>query len=141
MIETAVEATFERLQPTKVITGMAIGFDQLVADVCIKMNIPFVAAVPFDGQENMWPEFAKQRFYKLLLQAQEIVVVNDGTYAAWKLLKRNEWIVNNSDALVCYMVERRTGTKHCVEFAEKKKKSIYNIVDGINNQHRDSETT
>jgi len=132
LIEAAVQTYFERLQPKKIITGMAIGFDQLVADVCIKMRIPFVAAIPFDGQESIWPEHAKRRFYELLLKANEIAVVCEGGFAKWKLLKRNEWIVNNSEGLIIYMVEKRSGTKHCSEFAEKNKKPVFNIVDGLN---------
>lgn len=47
----------------EVCTGMALGVDQDIACVCIQAEVPFVACVPFEGQEARWPADA-QRDYK-----------------------------------------------------------------------------
>jgi len=41
-------------KPDKVISGMALGWDQALAEACVNLNIPFIAAVPFKGQESKW---------------------------------------------------------------------------------------
>ena len=44
------------LGPEKVISGMALGWDQAVALATISLEIPLIAAIPFEGQESVWPE-------------------------------------------------------------------------------------
>ena len=83
-------------KPNKVITGMALGFDQSIADACIILGIPFVAAIPFMGQEEKWPKESKDKYYKLLSYADDIVYVSGG-YSGSVMQKRNEWMVDNSD--------------------------------------------
>lgn len=49
--------------------GMAIGFDMLVAMVCHINKIPFVAYVPFLGQEDRWIDETKD-VYNMLLRSE-----------------------------------------------------------------------
>lgn len=128
IIKQGLKTYLLALEPDVVVTGMAIGFDQLVAEVCIELGIPFVAAIPYDGQEDLWSPDMKQRFYTILLHAADIVVVSPGEYQKWKLPVRNCWIVDNTDCLCSYMVERRGGTLHCVTYAEKKIRPVFNLA-------------
>ena len=64
--------------PDKVISGMAIGWDQAFAWAAVNNNIPFIAAVPFKGQESIWPQEAKDEYYLLLEKAAEVVIVCEG---------------------------------------------------------------
>jgi hypothetical protein len=41
--------------PDVVISGMALGWDQAVAEAAVKASTPFIAAIPFRGQESKWP--------------------------------------------------------------------------------------
>lgn len=109
---------------TKVITGMAIGFDQLVSEWCIKNNIPFIAAIPFKTQAKLWPQEQIKVYLDLLEKAEEIVVVSDGDYAPYKMHTRNEWIVSNSDVVVGYCFSDKGGTYSCLEYAKRKQKPI-----------------
>jgi len=116
------------LKPTKAVSGVAIGVDQLAADICIELNIPFIAAVPFVGQELIWPAEAKERYMRLLDFADEVVVVSPGKYAAWKLQRRNEYIVNTSDMIIAvYQPGKSGGTKNCLDYAAKKNKEVFRI--------------
>lgn len=122
-----LEKTLKELKPEKAISGMALGVDQWAAMICVNLGIPFIAAVPFPGQECKWPE-QSQRIYKLLLKkADDIVMVNDAPFAASKLQKRNEWMVDQCDQLIAVYNGTEGGTHNCVKYAEKQGKKIIRI--------------
>lgn len=116
------------LKPEKIITGLAIGFDTWVAELCIKLNIPFIAATPFIGQERFWPQETQQYYHKLLEHANTIEVVSPGGFASWKMQARNQWIVNNSDMmLAAFDSSQKGGTANCVAYAIEQKKQLITI--------------
>lgn len=129
-IQQALEKMFEHFKPSVVLTGMAVGFDQLVAFTCLKNNIPFEAAVPFKGQEALWPEDVKEGYQALLEQAQKVTIVSSGGYQAWKMHARNAYLVNNCDVLFAYIQPntKEGGTFSCVKLAEStKSKQVVNV--------------
>lgn len=110
-------------KPTKLITGMALGFDTLIAELAIKAGVPFIAAIPFIGQERLWAPDAQKHYHQLLEHAHSIEVVSPGGYASWKLHARNQWIVNHSDMmLAAFDSSQKGGTANCVAYATDKKK-------------------
>ena len=112
-------------KPDKVITGMALGFDTILANTCIKIGIPFIAAIPFKGQENYWPTEARDLYYKLLSKAEAIEVVCPGGFASWKMQVRNQWLVNRCDLLVaCFNNDTYGGTYNCIKYAKEHNKKI-----------------
>lgn len=104
------------------ITGMALGVDQWAAEVCFELGIPYLAAVPFQGQERVWPDHAKTHYEYLLRRANAVHVVSDGGYAAWKLHKRNQWMVDNCDLLLAVWDGTGGGTASCVAYAVERKR-------------------
>lgn len=125
-----VENILVDLKPEKTISGMAIGFDMLAAEVSIKLGIPFIAAVPFVGQEKIWPAVAQKRYNELLSKATEVVIVSKGGYVINKMQIRNEWIVDHSDVMLEYWNGSPGGTKNCREYAKSKGKQIVSIDPG-----------
>jgi len=117
------------LNVTKILSGMALGIDQLVAEIAIEMNIPYIAAIPFVGQETAWPKQSQEYYQELLNQASEIVVVCKGVYAAYKMQIRNQYLVDNSDVLIAIFNTSETsgGTYNCIQYAEKQNKQIIKI--------------
>lgn len=112
----------------KVISGMALGYDMALAHAAVELDIPFIAAVPFEGQERMWSPKSKAFFKTLLDKAAEVVYVCDPGYAPWKMQKRNEWMVDNSNVLLAlYNGDKTGGTANCVRYAESKGKVIVNL--------------
>ena len=87
-------------RPTQVITGMAVGWDMAVAQACIDTGTPFIAAVPFDGQEGRWPAQYQEQYRVLLTKAAKVVHVSPPEYSLAKMHKRNQWIVDRMDAAV-----------------------------------------
>lgn len=108
------------LNPDKIISGMAQGVDQIVAEIAVETGIPFIAAIPCDGQDATWPDEAKKRYMDLLEKASESVVVSPGPYEAKKMHIRDKWIVENSTCLLgVWNGQRYGGTFSTIRSAEK----------------------
>lgn len=117
-----------REQPGKMITGMAIGWDQAIARACIVLKIPFIAAVPFSTQASRWPQEAQDDYEVLLNFAERVeIVCKEPSYAAWKMQARNEWMVNNSTKLLALWNGTPGGTGNCVAYARRKQRTIINV--------------
>ena len=48
------KSELKRSNPNRVISGMAAGWDLALADAAFILDIPFTAAVPFEGHDAMW---------------------------------------------------------------------------------------
>lgn len=117
------------LKPDQALSGFAVGYDQWFANICIQLQIPFKAIIPFNNQDKVWPAHAKKIYQKLLSKAAEKIIVSEGEYAAFKLQIRNEYLVDHSDILIaCYEESREGGTKNCIDYAKSKNKQII-IID------------
>lgn len=120
-------ALVDELHADKLLTGMALGADQLGAEVASRNGIPYIAAIPFEGQESRWPKIAQERYHDLLAIADEQIVVSEGAYAPWKMQSRNEWMVEYSEELVAVWNGSPGGTANCVKYAQEKGKRIWRI--------------
>jgi uncharacterized phage-like protein YoqJ len=123
-----IELELIGLNPDRAISGMALGVDQWASQVCVKLGIPFVAAVPFKGQESQWPEQSQREFQRLIKLAEEVVVVCDGGYSAAKMQRRNEYMVDKCDILIAVWDGTPGGTGNCVRYAQSKGKEIIRIL-------------
>ena len=116
----ALSDKFTELKADKIISGMALGTDQWVAMTAVKMSIPFIAAVPCDGQDSQWPDESKAKFKLLLDGAAEVVIVLPGPYAPEKMHLRDRWIVDHSDMLVAvWNGYPKGGTFGTIRYAQK----------------------
>lgn len=117
-----------KLQPEKCISGMCSGYDQVAAFICIKLGIPFIAALPHINQEKIWPKESQTIYHRILEKASEVVILSEGEYAAYKMQVRNEWLVDNSDCLIaCFDGVESGGTYNCIEYAKTQNKPIHII--------------
>lgn len=124
-ITHVARALLTELGATEVITGMALGFDQLVAELCVEMGIPFIAAIPCKDQEKLWSPVQQERYHELLNKAARVVMVDDGEYAPWKMQKRNQWIVDHSERMVSYWNgSKEGGTANCLRYAKHVKRQV-----------------
>jgi uncharacterized phage-like protein YoqJ len=120
----------EQEPPELVISGVALGWDQALATACTELSIPWDAYVPFVGQQLRWPHDSQARYHTLIQSARRTVVVSTGGYAAWKLQRRNEAMVDDATSvLALYDGMQQGGTYNCVQYAEKKKRQIINLWD------------
>jgi uncharacterized phage-like protein YoqJ len=128
------------MSPDKVITGMALGWDQAVAQACCDLSIPFIAAVPFQGFDRDWPDFCRMRLEKLLRFANEVEVVSPfpGSVA---LNRRNEWMVDRAEHILALWDGSWGGTFNCIRYAEKKKVPYTNTYEDWVKLSQDRPTT
>ena len=116
------ELVLKKMEPTKVITGMALGWDQAVATACVNLKIPYAAYTPGIWQPLKWPTEAQDRYRDLIEMATEVhnCDPNPGSgYAAWKLQSRNEQMVDNCQLLLALWDGSGGGTGNCVDYAAK----------------------
>lgn len=126
-IVDAIKGALVDLGATKGITGMAIGADQYFASACLDLGMPFIAAVPFAGQESRWPPASQQAYRELLAAADEVVYVSSPGYARWKMQARNEWVVDHCTHLVAVWNGSSGGTANTIMYANKVTRPIHII--------------
>lgn len=135
LVEVA-ERWLSENNPDKVISGMALGWDMALAQACINSKIPFVAAIPFKGQESKW-SFSQKELYKSILKfAEEIVYVSKEGFSAQKMQKRNEWMVDRADVILAMWDGTMGGTYNCIRYAESKNKKIINLYEVYRNKQQ-----
>ena len=126
-IESKIREELIRIDPVCCISGMALGVDQWAAQACVDLEIPFIAAVPFEGQECKWPNYQQDTYYYLLSKAAKTIIVSDGGYAAYKMQVRNKWMVDRADKILAVWDGSSGGTANCVQYAESLNKEIIRI--------------
>lgn len=121
------ESCLTKLSPKKVITGMALGWDMAIAQACVNLGIPFIAAIPFKGQESRWQTKDQDKYKSLLQKAFVIEVISEGSYSPYKMELRNHWMVDHATAvLALYNGDDSGGTANCVRYVKKQKKPLLN---------------
>ena len=124
-----LEKVFIELNPDKIIVGGSLGVDQWAAMIAYKLKIYTILAIPFEGQEKMWPE-ESQKTYRLLRKlASEEVIVSPGGYSADNMQVRNCWMVDHSDKLIAIWNGDtiKSGTFKCINYAKSVNKDIFYI--------------
>jgi uncharacterized phage-like protein YoqJ len=119
------------------ISGMSLGWDTIAAETAIKLNIPLIAAVPFEDQASLWTQEQQEYYLGLLGYAKEIYIppIKAGSNKNAGYFARNRWIVDNCDILIAYIIDFKTGgTAHCFSYAEKQKKQIVKIIEHLPSQ-------
>ena len=123
--------TLMQFRPNRVISGMALGWDQALATAAVELNIPFVAAVPFVGQDHVWGAEAQSRYRALLDKAEHVEIVCEGGFATHKYHERDKWMVDNSDVvLALWNGQKHGGTYSTVKYAWKVNREVVNVWDG-----------
>lgn len=118
----------EYRKPTKVISGMALGWDMAWAQAAVDLQIPFIAAVPCPDQPRFWPQQSHDRYRDLLARAAEVVVVSEH-YSARNMQRRNEWMVKHCDEVAALWDGSLGGTGNCLAYATKVRKPYINLWD------------
>lgn len=129
-VYSATLGCLRRLEPSRVILGLAIGFDTAVAIACVELQIPFVAAIPFDEQARFWQPNQK-RAYEVLLGKAERVWKPTGVVGNACYFVRNNYIVDNSDLLLGFVVRKEGGSAYTWDYAAKKQKRRVNVLDDL----------
>lgn len=122
-----------------IVTGMALGYDTLLALVGIKLKREFpgkvsiYCAIPCKGHSNRWNKEDRKRYEHILSEADFVEYISVGEYANYMTMyKRDEFMVDLLDKEDGYVLSlwdgfESGGTYHTIEYAKNKKKKIHNI--------------
>lgn len=113
---------------SEVHTGMAYGFDMLVAHVCYTINIPFVCHIPFRDQGKNWNRRTKE-YYDFLRgkAAKEIVYFEE--YNKDCFFIRDKGIVDSTQKLLAHYDGRlQGGTYYTHKYAKSLEREILYVL-------------
>lgn len=130
-LKNIIKNDIKYLKPNNIYCGMALGFDSIVAEAVIELkkenyNINFIACIPFEGQENNWPENSKNKYKNYLQFADNIIILNK-QYTKSCMFERNKYMIDNADILIAFTDTSDGGTGHAINLAKKKGIKIYKI--------------
>lgn len=57
-------------------TGMSPGVGIWAAEIAVELNLPFIAAIPFENHYKVWTQNEQRKYHKLLKNAAEVVHVD-----------------------------------------------------------------
>lgn len=105
-----------------IISGMALGWDTAIAQAAILLGRPLIAAIPFNGQHDIWPDDAKCIYEEILsYDGVTSYYVSGGGYSVEKMHKRDRWMVDQSDAIFSlWNGEPSGGTYYTLQYADRK---------------------
>lgn len=117
---------------TGFITGMAVGFDMMAAEVVLSLkticpDIRLYAAIPFKGQPETFKEYNRLRYESILSRCTEIIVLSDVYYTRC-YLDRDLFMMNNCSMVIAlYDGRRQGGTWWTLSRAIDQGKRIINV--------------
>lgn len=132
------------LKPTKVISGMALGWDTALAVAALEASIPLIAAVPHRGFDGKWFPTSQKLYKEILEIAEEVVYVDElegkaalpyqvanrfmkpRVYSPIKMQTRNMYMVDKSDVVAALWDGSTGGTFNCLKYAEKVGRPVSN---------------
>lgn len=106
------------------LSGMAIGFDLAAAETVLSLkselpDIRLVCVIPFDGQERGFAADDRERFARIVAEADGTIILAK-RYAPDVYYRRNDFLVDNSSAVIAYCDGSRSGTLYTLKRARKK---------------------
>lgn len=116
-------------EATRLICGMAAGFDLCAGLAAIELDIPITAARPWNTHTvgKLWIA----DYTTVMAYADIVHVVTDIDHytGPWLLHDRNHWMVDHCDAVIAYWNPSKNsgGTFQCIEYTKKVDKPLANI--------------
>ncbi|WP_459198539.1 SLOG family protein [Bacillus subtilis] len=130
-----IEELITNEDKSRFITGGALGTDQ-AACWCVHIlkkkypHIKNIIATPFKEQDKVWSADQKMWYKRMLNVADEIINVEEldkykvsgeksGEFSPAKMQKRNEYMIDHSEAIVAVYDGSKSGTRNCLNYAKK----------------------
>ncbi len=125
--------------PVLALSGVALGVDQDFCGVCARLSppSPYVAVVPFPGQEERWPKASQAVYAAVLEHAVGVVVVTkeqprSDDKAKEFMKRRNHWMCDCSDELVAVFDGSIGGTYSAVSYWQRSGRRLQHRIDPRN---------
>lgn len=114
-------------QVTDVINGMALGWDQALAQAALDRGLPVHAMIPCVGQADNWPTASHAYYQRLLAQCASRTIVCHGAYRPEMMQIRNEAMVDQAELVLALWNGEPGGTANCLGYAAMEGKPIVNL--------------
>ena len=117
---------------TSFYSGFAMGFDLMAAETVLSLKgkypeIRLIAVVPFRRQSSRWPSMEKERYHRIIIQADQVIILSEH-YFKGCLLRRNDFMLEHSCGVIaCYDGKPYGGTFYTCREAVKKGMDIVNL--------------
>lgn len=141
--EARVVRLFSESKPKAVITGMAQGWDMVIANAALSLDIPVHAYIPFTGHSDRWPISVFWKYEKILsLCATMRTICPDHSpmTITEALHARSYAMVDDSEFVLACWDGSNSGTSKCIDYARKQNKPLLNVFDFIIKPVLDKET-
>ena len=117
---------------------MAFGFDIEAAETVLALQqelagVRVVAVVPFEGMQRGFSEEWRRRFEHIVAEADEVITLAP-KYSVEVYAVRNNFLVDNSSAIIAYFDGSKGGTAYTVRRAVK---GLLRIINLYNNPQRE----
>ena len=98
-IKQSIADNLLKYKASKVLSGMALGFDMWLAEAAIQLQIPVEALLPFHGQEKRWPKQSQERYNNILAQCSNVEYINEA-YSNAAFFARDDSLINRADLML-----------------------------------------
>lgn len=119
-------AALGKYQPVRVISGMALGWDQALAEASINLGIETIGAIPCLGQESRWPQKSQDKYFSLVDRLSRCEILSE-RYNSSVMQARNVWMVDRSNMVLALYSGVMGGTHNCVVYAQAKGVKVVNL--------------
>lgn len=112
-----------------VLSGGALGVDQLAAEVCVELNVPFIFILPFPFNifTAKWPSEARAQLRRLASHAVRVYYVQrEFSYSGYQ--RRNEILVSHCDILCAVYNGLPGGTANTIRYARAVGRPVHFIT-------------
>ena len=110
--------------------GMAVGFDMKAAQTVIVLkrsyDIELVACLPCSNQSERFSAKNKMLYDEILACCDEVIVLED-EYSKGCMLRRDRFMVDNCDTVVCFLRKNSGGTYYTVNYAKETGKKLIEL--------------
>ena len=113
------------------ICGMAIGCDMYFAEAVLKLqkqhpDVTLEAAIPCGTQPDRWTRAQRERYNMLLDQCSKVNVLQI-EYSPQCMMRRNQYMVDNSSLLLACFDGRPGGTMSTILYAQRQGLNVITI--------------
>jgi hypothetical protein len=131
-VSEVLSEVIEEYEVTKGFTSLAIGADQLYADLLFSKGVPYITVIPCDGYESTFEDDERRDQYELMLSRSEEVTQLDFDEPSEKaFFEAGKCIVESSDLLFAVWNGKESrglgGTGDVVEYAVRQKKKVVHL--------------
>jgi len=115
-------------KPKLVISGMALGWDQALAQAAVNLGIPYHAYVPCKDHDSRWLPASRAYYQRLLAQAQHVNLITDLIFdeAPGCMQRRNVAMIDASTFCLALWDGSPGGTGNCMRVVLQRGMPYYN---------------